>query len=117
MRCCSWKARFRWFSLLRIESSWLVIRTDSGRWRWDSLSLRMDRISYVFASETCAFDLIGAAYMSDVEPGEMVIVGPEGLTRERYAPRKALRNACSSTSTFRARIHWFSAVRLRNRAN
>ncbi len=30
---------------------------------------------YVFASETCAFDLINAVYLGDVEPGEMVIVG------------------------------------------
>jgi amidophosphoribosyltransferase len=45
--------------------------------------------SYVFASETCAFDLIGAVYLGDVEPGEMVIVGPEGLTRERYAPTRS----------------------------
>jgi len=41
---------------------------------------------YVFASETCAFDLINAVYLNDVEPGEMVIAGPEGLTRERFAP-------------------------------
>ena len=34
--------------------------------------------AYVFASETCAFDLIGAVYLNDVEPGEMVIVGPGG---------------------------------------
>ena len=38
--------------------------------------------------ETCAFDLIGAVYLDDVEPGEMVIVGPEGVTRERYAPER-----------------------------
>ncbi len=44
--------------------------------------------SYVFASETCAFDLIGAVYLHDVDPGEMVIVGPEGVTRERYAPER-----------------------------
>ena len=43
---------------------------------------------YVFASETCAFDLIGAVYLNEVEPGEMVSVGPEGLTRERYAPEQ-----------------------------
>ena len=44
----------------------------------------------MFASETCAFDLIGAVYLHDVEPGEMVIVGPEGMTRERYAPEQPL---------------------------
>jgi amidophosphoribosyltransferase len=46
--------------------------------------------AYVFASETCAFDLINAVYMGDVQPGEMVIVGPEGVTRERYAPHRPL---------------------------
>jgi amidophosphoribosyltransferase len=30
--------------------------------------------SIVFASETCAFDLIGATYLRDIEPGEIVIV-------------------------------------------
>jgi amidophosphoribosyltransferase len=42
----------------------------------------------VFASETCAFDLIGASYTHEVEPGEMVIVGPEGTTRERYTTER-----------------------------
>jgi amidophosphoribosyltransferase len=40
----------------------------------------------VFASETCAFDLIGAAYERDVKPGELVIVGPEGVSSRFYAP-------------------------------
>ncbi len=40
----------------------------------------------VFASETCAFDLIGANYERDVKPGEMVVVGPEGIHSRFYAP-------------------------------
>src|SRR5262249_28091832 len=44
------------------------------------------RIAYVFASETWPFDLINAQYLNDVEPGEMICIGPEGMTRERYAP-------------------------------
>ena len=47
-----------------------------------------ERHAYVFASETCAFDLIDAEYMGDVQPGEMVIAGPNGITREQWtAPR------------------------------
>jgi amidophosphoribosyltransferase len=42
--------------------------------------------SIVFASETCAFDLIGAHYERDVRPGEMVVVGPEGIHSRFYAP-------------------------------
>ncbi|MBO0858494.1 MAG: amidophosphoribosyltransferase [Chloracidobacterium sp.] len=33
----------------------------------------------VFASETCAFDLIGANYVRDVEPGEIIIASSRGL--------------------------------------
>ena len=39
----------------------------------------------VFASETCAFDLIGATYERDVKPGELIIVGPEGITSRFYS--------------------------------
>src|SRR5262249_40439860 len=40
----------------------------------------------VFASETCAFDLIGATYERQVRPGELVIVGPEGVASQFFAP-------------------------------
>ncbi|HEY0267526.1 MAG TPA: amidophosphoribosyltransferase, partial [Rhizomicrobium sp.] len=33
----------------------------------------------IFASETCALDIIGAEYMRDVAPGEMVVVDKEGI--------------------------------------
>ena len=39
----------------------------------------------VFASETCAFDLLGAIYDRDIKPGELVIVGPEGISSRFYA--------------------------------
>ena len=42
--------------------------------------------SVVFASETCAFDLLGADYIRDVKPGELVVVGPEGVHSHFYAP-------------------------------
>lgn len=40
--------------------------------------------SYVFASETCALDIVGAEYLRDVEPGEMVIVSEEGVRSEKF---------------------------------
>jgi len=39
----------------------------------------------VFASETCAFDLLRAQYIRDVEPGELVMVTEDGLTSRKYA--------------------------------
>lgn len=47
--------------------------------------LAMGRLgeALVFASETCAFDLIGARYERDVEPGEIVTVSPRGIESSR----------------------------------
>jgi len=35
--------------------------------------------SYVFASESCAFDLIEAEYIRDVNPGEIIVIDEDGL--------------------------------------
>jgi amidophosphoribosyltransferase len=40
----------------------------------------------VFASETCAFDLIGAQYEREVKAGELLIVGPEGIHSRTFSP-------------------------------
>jgi amidophosphoribosyltransferase len=42
-------------------------------------------LRYVIASETCALDIIGADYVRDVEPGELVWITDEGLTSIRWA--------------------------------
>ncbi len=41
--------------------------------------------TFVFASETCAFDLLRAEYVRDVEPGELIMISPEGITSRKYA--------------------------------
>jgi amidophosphoribosyltransferase len=79
------------FSLVFLAQDRVIVARDPHGFRplaMGQLELSGDRIAYVFASETCAFDLINAVYISDVEPGEMVIVGPHGMTRERYAPAR-----------------------------
>ncbi|HWR73820.1 MAG TPA: amidophosphoribosyltransferase [Nitrospirota bacterium] len=35
--------------------------------------------AYVLASETCAFDLIEATYIREIEPGEMVVINDKGI--------------------------------------
>lgn len=79
------------FSIVFLAHDRIIVARDPNGFR--PLAMGQMEISgghkcYVFASETCAFDLIGAVYLHDVEPGEMVIVGPEGVTRERYAPER-----------------------------
>jgi amidophosphoribosyltransferase len=39
----------------------------------------------VFASETCAFDLLRAEFVRDVLPGELVMVTEDGVTSRQYA--------------------------------
>lgn len=56
----------------------------------------------VFASETCAFDLIGAVYEREVKPGELVIVGPEGVHSRFYATPQRL-SACVFEHVYFAR--------------
>jgi amidophosphoribosyltransferase len=47
---------------------------------------------YCVASESCAFDIIGARFVRDVEPGEVVTLGRDGLQSRIVAPgqRRAL---------------------------
>jgi amidophosphoribosyltransferase len=77
------------FSLVFLAEDRVIVARDPHGFRplaLGQMELSGQRMCYAFASETCAFDLIGATYLNDVEPGEMVIVGPEGMTREQYTP-------------------------------
>jgi amidophosphoribosyltransferase len=38
-----------------------------------------DRVRYCVASESCAFDIIGARHLRDVRPGELVSIGEDGV--------------------------------------
>ena len=44
---------------------------------------------YVLASETCGLDIIGAEYLRDVEPGELVWITEEGLASFHWANKPA----------------------------
>jgi amidophosphoribosyltransferase len=44
--------------------------------------------TYMVASETCAFDLLGAAYIREVEPGEMIRISRSGVESIHFAPVK-----------------------------
>jgi amidophosphoribosyltransferase len=79
------------FSLVFLAEDRIIVARDPQGFR--PLAVGQMDVSgghkcYVFASETCAFDLIGATYMHDVDPGEMIIVDRDGITRERFAPER-----------------------------
>ncbi|MCR3922243.1 MAG: amidophosphoribosyltransferase [Firmicutes bacterium] len=49
------------------------------------LSLGKTANGYVLASETCAFDTVGAEFVCDIDPGEMVVIDENGPRFERFA--------------------------------
>ena len=65
------------FSILIMTKEKLIAIRDGFGIR--PLSIAKLNGGYVFASETCAFHPIGATYMREVNPGEMVVVDEGGL--------------------------------------
>ena len=65
------------FTLLFLTERELIGARDPNGFRPLCIG-RLNR-SYVLASETCALDIIGAKLVREVEPGEIVIIGPNGV--------------------------------------
>ena len=59
---------------------------------------------YVIASESCAFDAMGAELIRDVKPGEMIIIDQEGLRSERLCEQDVPRHACIFEYIYFARV-------------
>jgi len=66
------------FCLLIMTKNKLVAVRDSFGIR--PLSIGKLNGGFVFSSETCAFDTIGATYLRDVKPGEMVVVSDQKIS-------------------------------------
>lgn len=65
------------YSLLLLTENELIAVRDPHGFR--PLSLGELDGAYVVASETCAFDLIEATYIRDIEPGEMLVINSKGV--------------------------------------
>jgi amidophosphoribosyltransferase len=74
------------FSSLAITTNKLVAFRDRCGIR--PLSIGRLGEGYVVASETCAFDTVGATFIRDVKPGEMVIIDKDGLHSHQAVPGK-----------------------------
>ncbi len=60
------------FSLVFLSRTKMFAMRDRFGFRPLSLG-RLENGGYIVASETCAFDLVGATFIRDVEPGELLI--------------------------------------------
>lgn len=69
------------YSLLVMTDSMIIATRDPLGVR--PLALAMLDGAYIVASESCAFDIIGAKFLRDIEPGEMVVIDENGLKSMR----------------------------------
>ena len=72
------------FSVAVLTKDHLVAARDPHGFR--PLALGRLGNAWVVCSETCALDLINATYVRDVEPGEVVVIGANGLRSVRAFP-------------------------------
>lgn len=77
--------------LLMTRASVMAARDPDG---FRPLSIGRLGDGYVFASETCALSQIGAEYVRDVLPGELVTVDAEGLHSSMFSEKKASFSHC-----------------------
>jgi amidophosphoribosyltransferase len=69
------------FSVVLLTDKCVIAARDPHGLR--PLCLGRLRDSWMVASETCAFDLIGAEYVRDVEPGELIVLDEAGVTSHK----------------------------------
>ncbi len=75
------------FSLALLTRDRLMAVRDPHGFR--PLALGRLEAAWIVCSETCALDLLGATYVRDIEPGEVLVIGPGGLRSIRpYPPAK-----------------------------
>ena len=67
------------YSLVIMSPKKLIAARDPNGFRPLALGALPDNEGYVVASETCAFDCIGAKFIRDIEPGEIIVIDENGL--------------------------------------
>ncbi|HEX2573831.1 MAG TPA: amidophosphoribosyltransferase [Polyangia bacterium] len=85
--------------LFLLEEKLIAVRDPSG---FRPLCIGRLKDAFVFASESCAFDLLEAEFIREVEPGEMVIVDGKGL-RSFHPFRQEGRRFCVFEHVYFAR--------------
>ncbi len=75
------------YALLMLTEKKMIVALDPRGFHPLALGKLGD--AYVVASETCAFDLIGATHIRDVERGELLTISDDGIESQRFAPLEA----------------------------
>ena len=81
------------FSLVMLfDDQRLIAARDP--WGFRPLSLGSLGSGFVVASETCAFDQLGATFIRDIEPGEMLVLDKHGYSSYRFGSGSELLSQC-----------------------
>lgn len=75
------------FSVVLMTDNGLIAARDPYGLR--PLCIGRLRSSWIVASETCAFDLLDAEYVREVEPGELIVISDQGLESHHPFPKTA----------------------------
>ncbi|OTO11532.1 amidophosphoribosyltransferase, partial [Enterococcus sp. 3H8_DIV0648] len=71
------------FAYLMLTEESMVAALDPNGFRPLSIG-QMVNGAYVVASETCALEVVGAKFIQDVNPGEIITINDDGLKVERF---------------------------------
>lgn len=80
------------FSLVLMTDQLLIAVRDRGGFR--PLSIAQKDHTFVVASETTSFDLIGAKHIREVQPGEIVTFGRAGMKSQFFLKDKSKKSHC-----------------------
>ena len=80
------------YSLVMLTEDKLIGVRDPEGFRPLAIGKKGD--SFCLASETCAFDLIEAKFVREVEPGEIVCITKDGIKSIRFAPKRQTSAHC-----------------------
>lgn len=81
------------FAFLAMTHSKIYIMRDKNSLR--PLSLAKLNGGYVVSSETCAFEVVGAKFIRDVLPGEIIIINSKGNMTSDFYAEKTYNNMCA----------------------
>ena len=81
------------FAFLAMSKDKLYVMRDKNALR--PLSLAKLNGGYVVSSETCAFEIVGATFIRDILPGEILIINSNGEVSSDFYAQKTYQNMCA----------------------
>lgn len=89
------------FAFVLLQNDRLIAALDPNGFRPLCIG-KLKNGAYVVASETCALDMVGAKFVRDVEPGELIIIDRSGLKIDTFTTKTQLA-VCSMEYIYFAR--------------